>query len=107
LLQIKKNYFSDRLRVCLKYTGKLAGADHQQISLKTEIHLDALKKGLSSRAFFSRTELEKRRDPNLRVHQSSSSKDQPDRIEHILTLTKGREHCESYEIYVPVIKFNF
>uniref|UniRef100_A0A914LSE6 Integrin alpha-2 domain-containing protein n=2 Tax=Meloidogyne TaxID=189290 RepID=A0A914LSE6_MELIC len=91
----------DRLRLCLKYAGKLAGADHQQIALKVEIHLDALKKGLSSRAFFSRAELEKRRDSNIRVHQASSSRDQPDRIEHTLTLTKGREHCESYEIYVP------
>uniref|UniRef100_A0A1I8B8M8 Integrin_alpha2 domain-containing protein n=1 Tax=Meloidogyne hapla TaxID=6305 RepID=A0A1I8B8M8_MELHA len=91
----------DRLRLCLKYTGKLAGADHQQIALKTEVHLDALKKGLSSRAFFSRAELEKRRDPNIRVHPASSSRDQPDRIEHTLSLTKGREQCESYEIYVP------
>lgn len=90
------------MRLCLKYAGKLAGADHQQIALKVEIHLDALKKGLSSRAFFSRAELEKRRDSNIRVHQASSSRDQPDRIEHTLTLTKGREHCESYEIYVPV-----
>lgn len=88
----------ERLRICLKYVGKLA-ADYNTADLRVDIHLDSLKKGLSSRAFFSRKELESKR--GIRVHPNSASREQPDRIEHIMTLTKGREHCETYEINIP------
>lgn len=91
---------SEKLRFCLKYNGKLQ-PDFNTADMRVKIHLDSRKgvPGSPPRAFISRKDLDKKR--GARVDPTSTSKEQPDKIEHTLQLTKGREHCESYDIYVP------
>lgn len=35
------------------------------------------------------------------MDKASTSKDQPDVIEQTVTLNKGREYCETFDVYVP------
>uniref|UniRef100_A0A914I6I6 Integrin alpha-2 domain-containing protein n=1 Tax=Globodera rostochiensis TaxID=31243 RepID=A0A914I6I6_GLORO len=86
----------EHLRVCLKLlAGKLAQSSAE---MRVQLQLDSRTKGDTPRAFFSRKDLDKKR--GIRV-EPSGSQEQPSGIEHVVTLTKGREVCETYDVYVP------
>ncbi|KAI1728998.1 integrin alpha domain-containing protein [Ditylenchus destructor] len=87
----------EKLKFCLKYSGKLQ-QEYNNADVKLKLQLDS-KKSLTPRAFFSRKDLDKKR--GVRVDPASISREQPDKIEHTITLNKGREHCETYDVYVP------
>lgn len=89
--------FSEKLRFCLKFGGKVL-PQHNNIDMKVRLQLDA-KAGASPRAFFSRKDLDKKR--GVTVDPSAVSREQPDIIEQHVTLTKGREQCETFDVYVP------
>ena len=96
IYSIHKGCFSEKLRFCLKFNGKLP--QHNNIDLKVRLQLDA-KSGANPRAFFSRKDLEKKRGVTVDSH--AVSREQPDIIEQHVTLTKGREQCETFDVYVP------
>ncbi|KAL3124105.1 hypothetical protein niasHT_004694 [Heterodera trifolii] len=86
----------ERLRVCLKLlAGKLA---QNAVEMRVQIQLDSRTKGDAPRAFFSRKDLDKKR--GVRV-DPSGSREQPSSVEQIVALSKGREVCETYDVYVP------
>lgn len=90
-------HFSEKLRFCLKYNGKVL-PQHNNIDLKVRIQLDA-ENGATPRAFFSRKDLDKKK--GVIVDRSAVSREQPDIIEQHITLSKGREQCETFDVYVP------
>uniref|UniRef100_A0A0N4Z9E8 Integrin_alpha2 domain-containing protein n=1 Tax=Parastrongyloides trichosuri TaxID=131310 RepID=A0A0N4Z9E8_PARTI len=87
----------EKVKYCVKYDGKLT-AEHKNIDLKVRIQLDS-KKPLSPRPFFSRKDIERKR--GVQISNESKNKNQPDVIEQIVTLNKGREHCDNFEVFVP------
>lgn len=81
----------------MKYNGKVL-PQHNNIDLKVRIQLDAKNSG-APRAFFSRKDLDKKR--GVTVDSKAVSREQPDVIEQHITLSKTREQCETYDVYVP------
>jgi hypothetical protein len=67
--------------------------------LKVRLQLDAENDGAAPRAFFSRKDLDKKR--GVTADRSAVSREQPDIIEQHITLTKNREQCETFDVYVP------
>lgn len=37
----------------------------------------------------------------MKVDKNAVSRDQPDIVEQTVTMNKGREHCETFDVYVP------
>lgn len=91
----------EKVKVCLKYNGQLQPI-YNSIEVKLRLNLDS-KKGVGGgqepRAFFSRKDLDRKR--GVKIDPKSISQKQPDRIEQTIQLNKGREQCESYDVYVP------
>ncbi|MFH4978695.1 hypothetical protein AB6A40_005404 [Gnathostoma spinigerum] len=85
----------ETLKFCLKYNGK--GQTPNDIDLKVLIQLDA-KKAVSPRAFFQRKDLARKR--NVKIDKKAASRDQPDVIEQNIHLFRGKEQCETHEIYI-------
>lgn len=85
----------EKVKFCLKFNGK---TQHNNVDVKVQVQLDNQNKN-SPRAFFSRKDLERKR--GVVVDKSAISRDQPDVITQTIVLNKGREVCETYDVYVP------
>ncbi|CAD5219487.1 unnamed protein product [Bursaphelenchus xylophilus] len=85
----------EKVKFCLKFGGK---TQHNNVDVKVQVNLDSKNKQ-SPRAFFARKDLDKKR--GVTIDKSSVSREQPDLITQNLVLTKNREVCETYDVYVP------
>uniref|UniRef100_A0AC35TM88 Integrin_alpha2 domain-containing protein n=1 Tax=Rhabditophanes sp. KR3021 TaxID=114890 RepID=A0AC35TM88_9BILA len=87
----------EKVKYCIKYDGKLT-ADYKNVDIKVRVQLDS-KKPLSPRPFFSKKDLDRKK--NVVFPKDVKNKLQPDIIEQTLPLIKGRELCDTFEIYIP------
>ena len=95
LLTIHITIFSEKLRFCLKYNGKTPSG-HNSIDLRVRLQLDAKSGSGAPRAFFSRKDLDKKR--GVSVDRAAVSREQPNIVEQRITLNKGRETCETFDV---------
>uniref|UniRef100_A0A0N5BHX5 Integrin_alpha2 domain-containing protein n=1 Tax=Strongyloides papillosus TaxID=174720 RepID=A0A0N5BHX5_STREA len=87
----------EKVKYCVKYDGKLP-AEHRNVDLKVRVQLDS-KKPLSPRPFFSRRDIDRKK--NVQISSESKNRNQPDVIEQVVPLHKGREHCDTFEVFIP------
>uniref|UniRef100_A0A914C2S2 Integrin alpha-2 domain-containing protein n=1 Tax=Acrobeloides nanus TaxID=290746 RepID=A0A914C2S2_9BILA len=87
----------EKLTFCLKFNGKLK-PENNNVDMKLRVQLDS-KNQLSPRAFFSRKDLDRKR--GVKVDKNAVSRDQPNIVEQTVTISKGKEHCETFDVYVP------